>query len=110
MGTHLRVDLATLERTAGGLSALRREFADAGEIAEEYAFAVGAPALVEALVEFAGNWKHHRERLLSAIDAVHAMAANSVATYHEVDDALARALIAPSETTPPATTSPDPAR
>lgn len=88
----LRVDLGALDRTAHSLAALRAEFANAGHIVTDAERAIGAKPMIDALEDFSTNWKLHREKLLSAMDAVQAMAAQSAATYRQVDDELTRAL------------------
>lgn len=100
MGDHLRVDLAALERTAAALTALRDEFARSGEITADAERAIGARPLIDALEDFATNWTRHRDKLLSSMDAVQAMAAQSAAGYRQVDDELARALSAPPPAAP----------
>lgn len=92
MGTHLRVDLAAVERIATELAILSAEFTNAGDIVAEHERAIGARVLIDALEEFAGNWERHREKLPSKMDATQAMAAQSVRYYLEVDDELTRAL------------------
>lgn len=100
MGGQLRVDLAALGHTASSLTALREEFARSGEIAADAERALGARPIIDALEDFATNWTRHRDKLLSSMDAVQAMAAQSAAGYRQVDDELTRALTAPPPAAP----------
>jgi hypothetical protein len=88
----LLVNLDLLEQTAGELSVLIEEFGNASAIVSSSSDAVGDPDLVAALEEFAGDWRVHREQLLSSMDAVHQMADKSHRAYIETDDKLAQQL------------------
>lgn len=88
----LVVDLALLERTAGDLDVLIEEFGNASMIVSGYSGVIADPDLVTALQEFAGNWRVHREKLLSSMHAVHQMAATSQQAYIRTDNKLAREL------------------
>ncbi len=88
----LVVDLALLERTAGDLGVLIGEFGNASGIVSGSSAAVADPGLVSALEDFAGNWRVHREKLLSSMHAVHQMAARSHQAYLTTDSKLASEL------------------
>jgi hypothetical protein len=88
----LVVDLGMLAETADELSALISEFGDASKIVSTYTSAVGDADLAGALEEFAGNWRVHREKLLSSMHAVHQMASQSHRSYINTDEKLARDL------------------
>lgn len=85
----LVVDLALLEQSAGDLGVLIEEFGNTSMIVSGYSGAVADPDLVTALEEFASNWRVHREKLLSSMQAVHQMAAKSHQAYISTDDKLA---------------------
>lgn len=86
----LAVDLGLLESTAGALSMLMEEFNNASKIVDDYQGDVGDPKLIGALNDFAGNWKVHRQTLLSSMQAVYKMATQSHKAYLDTDDKLAR--------------------
>ncbi len=89
MSDRLRVDLAALRGTATELRGLAREFRDAAKKVDDARGAVGHRKVADALEEFAGNWRRHREALVSSLDAVADMAQNSHDTYREADEDLA---------------------
>lgn len=86
----LVVDLGLLESTAGSLSMLMEEFNNASKIVDDYQGDVGDPKLLSALNDFAGNWKVHRQTLLSSMQSVYKMATESHKAYVSADDKLAR--------------------
>lgn len=92
MGDHLKVDLGMLADTAGELRGLVSEFNGVARFGDDSSSAVGHPSVVDALDEFAGNWRRHREKLVKHLDAVAQMAADSERTYRETDDKLADSL------------------
>jgi hypothetical protein len=92
MGDHLKVDLAMLADTAGELRGLVAEFNGVSQFGDDSSGAVGHPRVIDALDEFAGNWRRHREKLAKHLDAVAQMATESEQTYRETDDELARTI------------------
>jgi Family of unknown function (DUF6507) len=86
----LKVDLSLLESTAGSLGMLTEEFKNAKTIVEGYDSAVGSHTVTDALHNFAGNWKVHRDDLLKKMDAVYQMATKSHEAYVNADDKLAQ--------------------
>lgn len=90
MAGRMRVDLGLLDMTAADLKGLSGEFSDAADFADPAV--IGHPRMVDALEEFATNWKRHRQGLTKSLDAVHQMAMDSAAHYRQVDEELARAL------------------
>lgn len=88
----LLVDLGLLEQTAGELGVLIGEFGNASAIVASSSNSVGDPDLVSALEEFASDWRVHREKLLSSMQAAHQMADKSHRAYIETDDKLAQQL------------------
>lgn len=96
VATHLRVDLDVLGRAASDLAALDGEFTHSASIAEGAGAAVGAPELVDAVHDFATNWKRHREKISKSITALAAMADQGQQAYASVDQQLADALTKPA--------------
>jgi phage-related minor tail protein len=92
MASHLKVDLGALGQVAGELGVLRQQFDSAVDIAGSYGSAVGSRDVVDALDHFATNWKRHREKLASSMDAIASMAQQGHDTYQQVDDQLADSL------------------
>lgn len=92
MASHLRADLGALDQVAGDLGVLRRQFDSAADIAGAYDSAVGNPDVVDALHHFATNWKYHREKLSSSMEAIASMARQGHDTYRQVDAQLADSL------------------
>jgi hypothetical protein len=92
MGDHLKVDMGMLADTAGELRGLVSEFNGVGRFGDDSSSAVGHPSVIDALDEFAGNWKRHRQKLTKHLDAVAQMAADSEKTYRETDDKLAHTI------------------
>jgi hypothetical protein len=92
MGDHLKVDMGMLADTAGELRGLVSEFNGVSRFGEDSGSAVGHPSVIDALDEFASNWKRHREKLTKHLDAVAQMAEDSEKTYRETDDKLAQSL------------------
>ena len=89
MGKDLHVSLGMLESTAGSLSMLMEEFKNASAIVSDYHGAIGEPALISALDDFAGNWQVHRQQLLQSMQAVYQMVTKSHQAYLDTDSRLA---------------------
>jgi hypothetical protein len=89
VGSHLKVDLDLLEDTADALEQLRAEFADASQIADDYRGVLGSGEVADAVDDFVGNWRRHREKLINSIESLETMAEDSARTYREVDSELA---------------------
>lgn len=92
MASHLKVDLGALGQVAGELGVLRRQFDSAADIAGAYDSAVGNRDVTDALHHFATNWRYHREKLSSSMDAIASMARQGHDTYQQVDGQLADSL------------------
>lgn len=88
MGDRLRVDLDLLSSTATELRGLASEFKGASRTVDGARGAVGHDRVVDALEEFADNWRRHRDALVKSLDAVAAMARDSHDAYVEVDTDL----------------------
>ena len=89
MGNRLKVDLDALADTAGELRNLADEFRRAAQTGDLARHAVGHDRVADALGTFTGNWRRHRESLVSSLDAVAKMAEESHATYTRTDSELA---------------------
>jgi hypothetical protein len=92
VGEHLKVDLAMLASTAGELRDLVSKFNGTARFGDGSSGAVAHPRVIDALDEFASNWRRHREKLTKHLDAVAQMATDSEQTYRETDDELARTI------------------
>jgi hypothetical protein len=88
----LVVDLSLLESTAGSLGMLVEEFSNATKIVTSHETVVGEPQLVAALQAFSGDWRAHREELVSSMNAVYQMATKSHKAYIDTDNKLAQDL------------------
>jgi hypothetical protein len=88
----LVVDLGLLDDTDHALGVLFSEFKDASSIVSAYSENIGAPALVNALDEFASDWNAHREQLLASISNVRKLADEGHKQFTATDEKLARDL------------------
>lgn len=89
MSGRLKVDLDALSDTARSLDVLARQFRNASCALGAARSAVGHPDVAAAMSEFTGNWRRHREALVSSLEAVADMASDSHAAYTEADRELA---------------------
>jgi hypothetical protein len=89
MGDRLLVDLDALDDTATELYDLSTEFRNATHTVDEARAAIGNARVVDAMDEFAHNWRRHRDGLVKSLDAVASMARDSHDTYVDCDDKLA---------------------
>lgn len=88
----LSYDHSCLSSTAIELTGLATAFHDAGNVVSAHEDALGHREVVDALQEFAHNWRRHREGLETSLTAVAEMATAAHDTFAEVDDSLARKL------------------
>ena len=88
----LDVDIEALEQLAPRLRAVRMQLDHLGQNLAAFEGAVGSRRLNRRLAELAGNWKHHRERLGTELEAVAAMVAGAAATYRQQEAEIAAAL------------------
>ena len=91
MGEHLKVDLGLLRATGAGLGQIRDALqrAEAAKVGVEV---LGSGELAGAMDEFVDNWKIHRGRLVSSIEAHQKMAVESAEAYAHTDAELAKEL------------------
>ena len=97
MGDHLKVDVALIRATAEGLGQIKNalEHADGRKPGREV---LGSGELSQAMDEFVDNWKIHRGKLVSAVEAHQKMATESADAYEHTDTELAKEL---TEHSPP---------
>ena len=84
----LRVDYAELAHSRDELAALIEEFHNAESIAADGD--VGSAQVLDALHEFASNWKVHKQRLIEEMTAVHDMVDKTIHGFLDADNALAK--------------------
>ena len=89
MADHLAIDLGHLEEMSAALGQLSHEFGAAIRTVDDTGWAIGSGQLTDALEDFAGNWRIHRERLLEAIELLQKAAADTASTMRSCDDGLA---------------------
>lgn len=106
MADHLRVDLPTLQRTADALSAISGALRTTDDPAGRDRNVLGHPALVGVMEDFTGNWRIHREQLISSVDAHEKMVRAAVQGHQELDRGLAQSLTPDSPQQPAPTGGP----
>lgn len=90
MGGRLKVDLGELADTAAQLRRLSGEFGRASKVGDAARWAVGHDKVADAVGEFTGNWRRHRDALRTSLEAVADMAQESHRTYRDTDRELAK--------------------
>ena len=91
MGDHLEIDLALLRATGAGLGQIKDALQHA-EATRPGVEVLGSGELASAMDEFVDNWKIHRNRLVSSIEAHQKMAIESAEAYESTDTELAKEL------------------
>jgi hypothetical protein len=86
----LVVNLDMVQSTANTLNNLANEFNNASQIVGDAA--IGDDTIDSALGNFTGNWKVHRESLVSSMQSVQKMASQSYQDYTTTDSKLASEL------------------
>jgi hypothetical protein len=89
---NLRVNYQLLASTEATLSGLVSEFENLQAVQDDFEGAMGSAAVASAMSTFAGNWTHHRERLMSSMQSLAAMARETVQQFREADTQLANEL------------------
>lgn len=92
MHTDLEVPLELLADTSQSLDLLIAEFHSSGRIVDEAHDLVGSRKVIEALGEFSGSWRVHREKLIERMVAVRDMACKGREAFVDADNDLARAI------------------
>jgi N-acetylglucosamine-6-phosphate deacetylase len=88
VATHVKVDPDLLDQVAGQLGEIASALRSADARAREDRGVLGHGGLASAMAEFVGNWRVHRERLLSSVEAHQKMASHSADAYRRLDDQL----------------------
>ena len=96
MGDHLKVDLALIRATGDGLGRIKDALQRA-EASKPGADVLGSGGLAEAMNEFVDNWKIHRGKLVSALEAHQKMAIESANAYEHTDNELKKELTKPPQ-------------
>lgn len=91
MGDHLKIDLGLLRATGAGLGQIKDVLQQA-EAAKPGVEVLGSGELAGAMDEFVDNWKIHRDKLVSSIEAHQKMAVESAEAYENTDTELAKEL------------------
>lgn len=91
MGDHLTIDLALLRATGAGLGQIKDALQSA-ESTKPGAEVLGSGELASAMDDFVDNWKIHRKKLVSAVEAHQKMAIDSAEAYEDTDQGLAKEL------------------
>ncbi len=91
MSDHLKVDLSLIRTTGEGLGRIKEalERADATNPGPDV---LGPGELAQVMDEFVKNWKIHRDKLVSAVEAHQKMALDSADAYEHTDSELAQEL------------------
>lgn len=91
VGDHLKIDLGLIRATGAGLGHIKDALRHA-EATRPGADVLGSGELAAVMGEFVDNWKIHRDKLISAVDAHQKMAIDSAEAYENTDSELAKAL------------------
>ena len=101
MTDHLLVDIGQIRSSASTVKAIRDAVSESDDLIGRYEHALGQPVLVDALHDFASNWKIHREKLVKDLDTFSGWASRAADEYERTDHDLGAALTrtAPAEET-----------
>jgi len=91
VGDHLKVDLGLVRATGAGLGRIREALQHA-EATQPGAGVLGVGGLAEAMDDFVDNWRIHRDKLVSSVEAHQKMATDSAEAYESTDEELAKEL------------------
>ncbi|MGH3995138.1 MAG: hypothetical protein ACRDSN_22070 [Pseudonocardiaceae bacterium] len=91
MSDHLKVDVALIRSTGEGLGRIKDvlQRADASKLGADV---LGSGGIAEVMDEFVDNWKIHRGKLVSSVEAHQKMAIESADAYEQTDTELAKEL------------------
>ena len=94
LSDHLKIDLALIRATGDGLGRIKDvlERADASKLGADV---LDSGGIVEAMDEFVDNWKIHRGKLVSSVEAHQKMAIESADAYQHTDTELTKELTKP---------------
>lgn len=88
----LVADVGQIRSSASTVKAIRDAVTDSDALIDRYADAVGQSVLVDALHDFASNWKIHREKLVKDLDTFSGWAGRAADEYDRADHDLGAAL------------------
>lgn len=91
VGDHLKIDLGLLRATGAGLGQIKDALQHA-EATRPGIEVLGSGELAGAMAEFVDNWRIHRSKLVSSIEAHQKMAIESAEAYENTDTELAKEL------------------
>jgi hypothetical protein len=100
VGDHLKVDLGSLRETGAALHQIKQALQRAEDDVRSDQGVLGSGELADAMHDFASNWKIHREKLISSVEAHEKMAIECADAYEQVDRQLADALREAGSATP----------
>jgi hypothetical protein len=89
---HIAIDLALLRETSRQLGQVAETLGGARGAAHEDAQAVAQRDLSAAMVEFADNWRVHREHLIGMVSGGQKFVAGAVDAYQRLDHDQAASL------------------
>ena len=87
----LEVDIDELDALGRRLRALRDSFDAMGRDFGAYHDAIGSRLVNQRLVQVAGNWTKHRQRIAAEIEAAAAMAEAAAAQYRRTESDISAA-------------------
>lgn len=87
--TDLAYSLSGLTDLAHDLDALAKEFDGSSDTVHSHGAALGHPVVIDALEEFASNWRRHRDKLSGKLKNTAKMAQACHDGFKETDDHLA---------------------
>lgn len=93
MTDSIRVQPGVLEDTGRSLRYVATEFANAGDITEEYSSVVGHGGLAGRLRDFADNWDDKRAEMLEAIQGLGEATEGIGSAFTEADNEMYDALM-----------------
>lgn len=86
----LKVDYEQLTASRDALERLTTEYSHATDLAHASEGIWGHSAVKDAINDFAGNWKIHREKLLDHLHKVSEMTEKSLEAFEDADSQIAR--------------------
>jgi hypothetical protein len=89
----IRVKPSVLEDTGRSLRYVATEFANAGDISDEYSSVVGHDGLAGRLRDFADNWDDKRAEMLEAIQGLGEATEGIGSAFTEADNEMYDALM-----------------
>jgi hypothetical protein len=97
MADHIAVDVSLLREMGRGLGRVGASLDQARGTAQDDARAVAQPDLAEAMRDFAGNWRVHREQLIESVNGAARFVAGAADAYERLDQELGAGIAGGSE-------------